>query len=151
MKHKHNKMAIFDLFMSGAQRRNLGHYAGIVRLAQADGVVTDGEEILLKRMAKKLHISDRNVKRVFKHPEKFPINPPVSYDDRIERLFNLTRMIFADSESVEKEAAILIKVAVGLGFPTQDVEKITQSAIDLTMKETPLKEFSEKIKALGPV
>ena len=48
-------------------------------------------------------------------------------------------------------AAILIKVAVGLGFPIQDVEKITQTAIDLTMKETPLKEFSEKIKALGPV
>lgn len=142
-------MAFLDLFMSGAQRRNIGHFASIVKLALADKIITKGEQIILDRMAIRLNISDKKRAAIIKNPDNYPINPPVSYDDRIERLYNLTKMIFADSEAVEKEAGILVKVAVGLGFQTSNVDKITKEAMQLGMQEINLKDFTSAIKKTG--
>ncbi len=142
-------MAFLDLFMSGAQKRDIGHFSSIVRLALADNVISEGEKQLLDRMAIRLNISEKKYEQILKNPDKYPINPPISHENRIERLYNLTKMIFADSEAIEKEAAILVKVGVGLGFPTDNVDKITKEAIRLAMKDTSLEDFTEAIKAIS--
>ena len=142
-------MAFLDLFMSGAQKRDIGHFASIVRLAMADQFISNGEQKLLDRMSVRLNISERTKKKILRNPEKFPINPPVSFDNRIERLYNLTKMIFADSESIEKEASILVKVGVGLGFPTKDVDRITDEALKLAMNDINLNDFTVAIKKIS--
>ena len=142
-------MAFLDLFTSGDQKRNTSHFACIVKLALADNVISEGEQKVLDRMAIQLNISDRLRKKVIKNPDKFPIEPPVNFENRIECLFNLTSMILADDEAIEKERSILIKVAVGLGFPTEDSKKIANLAIELAMSNTSLDEFTKKIKAFN--
>jgi len=79
------------------------------------------------------------------------MNPPINYDDRIERLFNLTKMIFADGEAVGEEAAILRKVAIGLGFPLDNVEKVTDEAIHLIMNDNDLETFNKAIKYVNRI
>ena len=37
-------MGISDYNLSGDQQRNIDHFASIVRLALADGIVSEGEE-----------------------------------------------------------------------------------------------------------
>jgi len=49
-------MGVSDYNLSGEQKRNIEHFASIVRLAMADNVITEGEEKLLKRLAKRFHI-----------------------------------------------------------------------------------------------
>ncbi len=142
-------MAFLDLFTSGDQKRNISHFACIVKLALTDNVISDGEQIVLDKMAIKLNISDRLRKKILKDPDKFPIEPPVSFENRIERLFNLTSIILADDEAIEKERIFLIKVAVGLGFPTENSKKIASKAIELAMNNTSLDEFTKKIKAFN--
>ena len=55
-------MAISDYNLSGEQKRNIEHFASIVRLALADGIITEGEEKLLKRLARRFHILEEKYK-----------------------------------------------------------------------------------------
>lgn len=141
-------MAFSDLFISGAQKENIAHFSSIVRLALVDEVISDGEKQLLDRMAIGLNISKRKYDEILKNPNKYPTTPLVSHDNRIERLYNLTKMIFADNEAIEKEAAILVKVGVALGFPIENVDKIAEEAIQLAMNDISLENFTKAIKSI---
>jgi len=142
-------MSISDLYSSGAHKKNMGHFASIVKLAMADNVITEGEQQLLERLAKRLEISEEEYKKIVKNPDKHPLNPPVSYDARIERLYNLTQMIFADDEVSKDEVLILQHVAVGLGFPQDNVEKVSDEALHLVMNNNDLEEFTRAIKRVN--
>ncbi|PHR70083.1 MAG: fructose 1,6-bisphosphatase [Lutibacter sp.] len=142
-------MSISDLYSSGAHKRDLGHFSNIVKLALADDIITDNEQRLLDRMSRRLDISEIDYKEILKNPTKYSMNPPVSYDKRIERLYNLTKMIFADSEVTGDEAQVMRKVAIGLGFPTDNAEKVVDEAIHLAMNDNDLEDFTKAIKSVN--
>lgn len=144
-------MSISNLYSSGQHKKNIGHFASIVKLALADEYLADYEQKMLNRLAKKLNITDVEVKDITKNPDNYPINPPVSYDERIERLFNLTNMIFADDEAVKEEAQTLQKIAVGLGFPSDNAEKVVDEAIHLVMNNNDLDDFTAAIKKVNSI
>ncbi|AOW21199.1 tellurite resistance TerB family protein [Urechidicola croceus] len=139
-------MSISDLYSSGEHKEDIGHFANIIKLALADDVVTSKERHLLDRMANRLNITDAEYKKILKNPEIYPINPPIDYDGRIERLYNLTNMIFADDEVTGDEAYVLRKIVVGLGFSSVNSEIVADEAIHLIMNNNDLEDFSKAIK-----
>jgi len=144
-------MSISDLYSSGVHKNNVGHFACIVKMAMADKVITDGEQDLLESLAKRLNISKEEYKKIVKNPDKFPINPPVSYDTRIARLYNLTQMIYADEEVSKEEVSILFRVVVGLGFPQDNAEKVSDEALHLVMNNNNLEDFTKAIKRVNSI
>lgn len=76
-------MGLSDYNLSGEQKRNIAHFASIVRLALADDIITDGEEKLLKRLAKRFHILEEKYKEILENPNDFSLDTPLSYDERI--------------------------------------------------------------------
>ncbi len=124
-------MGISDYNLSGAQKRNLSYFASIVSLALADDVITEGEEKLLKRMAKRFHILEAKYKEILEDQAEYPVNTPHNYDERIEQLFDLTKMVYADDQVSSEEAGVLRRICVGLGFPVDNVEKVVDEAIHL--------------------
>jgi DNA polymerase III psi subunit len=142
-------MSISDLYASGTHKENKSHFASIVRLALVDNVIKKGEQKLLVHLAKGLGITQEEYKDIFKNHHKYPIEPPVSYDDRIERLFNLTKMILADNEIGKNQVFLLQKIAMGLGFLKQNVKRLNYEAIHLVMNEVDLDEFIIAIKKLN--
>lgn len=139
-------MSISDIFSSGKHKQNLGHFASIVKIAIADGKIEVGEERLLIDSAKRLNISLDEFKAIIANPEKYPINAPVSYDERIERLYQLTLMLFADNETELKEVLLLRKIAIALNFSLDNAEKICDEAIHLIMNTNDLEDFTNAIK-----
>jgi uncharacterized tellurite resistance protein B-like protein len=139
-------MAILDYFLKGEQKRNYGLFAYLVRIAQTDNVITEGEEKLLKRTALILGISEAKYKEIVKNPEAYSLDTPYSYEERIERLYRLTQMIYADGNADFHEVNILKKAIVALGFPTDNVDKIASEAVHLVMNNNELEEFSKAIK-----
>ncbi|MCF6348770.1 MAG: TerB family tellurite resistance protein [Flavobacteriaceae bacterium] len=144
-------MSISSVYLSGGHKKNMGHFASIVKLAIADEIITDGEQQLLDRLAKRLHISEEDYKKIFKNPEEYPINPPVSYDERIERLYNLTKMIYADKEVSKEEVSVLKRIVVGLGFPQDNAEKVSDEAVHLVMNDNDLEDFTKAIKRVNSI
>ncbi len=141
-------MGISDLYESNAHRKNLSHFANIVKLALVDEVITKEEQELIDRLAKRLGIEKDEYKKIMKDPDIYPINPPICYDERIERLYNLTRIIFIDGEIIGDEVDLLQRLAIGLGFPAEKVEKICEKAIHLIINNYSLDDFMDAIKKL---
>ena len=144
-------MAISDLYSSGKHKQEIGHFASVVKMAQTDAVITESEQKLLDRTAKRLNISEEEYKQILKSPEKFPVNPPVSYDETIERLYALTKMVYADNEVDKEEVALLRKVAIALSIPLDNVEKVCDEAIHLIMNDNDLDDFTEAIKKVNSI
>ncbi|OSY89037.1 hypothetical protein WH52_05090 [Tenacibaculum holothuriorum] len=144
-------MSISDLYSSGKHKQEIGHFASIVKIAKTDNVITEGEQKLLDRAAKKLHISESEYENILKSPEKYPVNSPVSYDERIERLYRLTKMIFADGDVDKNEVSLMRKIAVALQFPLDNVEKVCDEAIHLVMNDNDLDDFTTAIKNVNAI
>ncbi|CAL2074826.1 TerB family tellurite resistance protein [Tenacibaculum finnmarkense genomovar finnmarkense] len=144
-------MSISDLYSTGKHKQEIGHFASVVKIAKTDGTISEKEQQLLERVAKKLNIDQTEYTAVLKSPEKYPVNPPVSYDERIERLYRLTKMVFADEHVDKKEVTLMQKIAVALQFPTDNVEKVCDEAIHLINNDNDLEDFTTAIKKVNTI
>jgi uncharacterized tellurite resistance protein B-like protein len=139
-------MAISDLYSSGQHKQELGHFSNIVKIAKVDGKITEGEKALLIRAGKNLNITLEEFEIILNNPEKHPINPPVIYEERIERLYRLAKMILVDGEAKTAEVALMQKIAVGLRFSIENAEKVCDEAIQLVLNNNQLPDFIIAIK-----
>ena len=124
-------MSFSELFTSGFKQRNRDHFAAIVRVALSDGIITDEEKAFINRTAINLEIEDAEVAEIMANPDSYPINPPANEQRRLERLFDLTRMVYADHIADEGEIQLLNRLVVGLGFATDDANAIAEKALTL--------------------
>jgi uncharacterized tellurite resistance protein B-like protein len=124
-------MSFTDLFESGEHKRNLGHFASITNIACVDGALTQEEEKMLRRFARKLNIDEVEYENVLKNPSKFPINPPNDVERRLERLHDLFEMIFADHEIDDEEYALIEKYAIGLGYTEKVAAKLIKRSLEI--------------------
>ncbi len=100
-------------------------------------------------MAFELDISSIEFTKILRNPDKYPMDPPLDYNDRIEQLYFFTNMIFSDDKIKLDEVKLVRSLAVGLGFPTDNVEKVTDEAIHLVMNDNNLHDFSKAIKQVN--
>lgn len=122
-------MSVKDLYSSDSQNNNLAHFASIATLAAVDGEIGEAEMKQLERFAHILQITDEQFKEVVKKENKYPIKHEVSYERRLQRFFDLMKMIFADNEVNDDEMVLLKRYALGLGFPVEDAEKLIEKSI----------------------
>ncbi|WP_299667052.1 TerB family tellurite resistance protein [uncultured Polaribacter sp.] len=144
-------MAISDLYSTGKHKQEIGHFANIVKIAKVDGKISDGETKLLIRAGINLNITLEEFSVILNNPEKFPINPPASYEERIERLYRLAKMILVDGEAKLIEVELMRKIAIGLHFPIDNVEKVCDEAIHLVINNNELNDFIVAIKKVDSV
>ncbi|HUH28884.1 TerB family tellurite resistance protein [Gelidibacter sp.] len=142
-------MSISDLFDSGFKKRNEDHFAAIVRVAMDDGVITDDEKAFLDRLAHSLDISEAEYKNILKDYQSHPINPPTSYDSRLERLFDLARMVHVDHIQGDGEEVLLKKIGVGLGFKPDNVKYIVDKALTLVANGVDIDTFIDEMKNMN--
>jgi hypothetical protein len=144
-------MSISDLYATGLHQQNIGHFATIVRMALLDNKIDQKELGLLKRLAIRLDITNLEYKSILKDPTKYPVNPPVNHEDRMARLFDLTKMIFLDRHPGIDKTTIMTRIAVGLGFPIENVQIIVKEAIDFFLKEPDLENFKKVIGKVNKI
>lgn len=75
----------------------------------------------------------------------------MNYDERIERLYRLTKMIFADEHIDKKQVTLMQRTAVALQFPLDNIEKVCDEAIHLVMNTNDLEEFTIAIKKVNAI
>jgi len=134
-------MSFSDLFDSGFKNRNKGHFSAIVRVALSDGEITSDELEFINRLGKNLEISADEYEEIMENPMKYPINPPYLYIHRLERLYDLARMVYADHVLGPKQKEILVKFALALGFTPGNVNYIVDKALSLLILHVDLDTF----------
>ena len=146
---KREFMSILELFDSGFKQRNEDHFAAIVRVAMDDGIISDEEKAFLDRLARNLNVSDAEYKQILKDYKTHPINPPTAYDRRLERLYDLSRMVYVDHIKGDHEELILRKMCIGLGFSPENVKYIVDKALTLVSEGVDLDTFMKEIKHMN--
>ncbi len=134
-------MSISDLFDSEFKTRNKGHFSAIVRVALADGTIEPQEKVFLDRLASKLDIDENEYIEILENPMKYPINPPYLYTQRLERLYDLSRMVHIDHQLGDKQDIMLRRFALALGFTPGNVNYIVDKALSLIDKHVDLDTF----------
>ncbi len=142
-------MSISDLFDSGFRQRNKGHFSAIVRVALTDGNVSEQEKKFLDHLAQELEISEEEYQEILENPLKYPINPPLLYNRRLERLYDLSRMVQADPNLGERKIKLLKKFALRLGFTPGNADYIVDKALKLVELGVDLDEFTFEIKNMN--
>jgi len=140
-------MSFSDLFDSEFKQRNKGHFSAIVRVALADGKFAPEEKAFLDKLASRLEISPAEYAEMLENPLKYPINPPYLHEQRLERLFDLARMVHVDHHLGDKQDLLLRKIGLALGFPPENVDYIIEKAMILVDEKVDLDTFlSEMMK-----
>ena len=144
-------MSISDLYSTGKHKQEIGHFASLVKIAKTDNIISEGEQKFLDKTASRLNINKTEYGQILKNPEKYPVNPPASYDERIERLYRLTKMVFADGNIDKDQVFLMQKTAIALQFSTENVEKVCNEAIHLVNNDNDLDDFTMAIKKVNAI
>ena len=139
-------MSFSNLYSSGFKQRNRDHFASIVRIALSDGVISKEEEAFINRTAINLEIEEQEVETIKANLDNYPINPPSTEQRRLERLYDLVRMVFADQIADEAEKKIMNRLIIGLGFPHEEVEDIINQSFEQIQKGSDEDEFVASFK-----
>ena len=134
-------MSFSNLYTSRFKTRNRDHFAAIVRLALADGKISDEEQAFINRTAINLEIDEAEVDNITENINDYPINPQVSKQIRLERLYDLTRMVFADNIADEAEKQLMNRLIIGLGFEADNTDYIVEKSFEEILKGSDEDEF----------
>jgi len=138
-------MGISDLYMSIGLKRNISHFANMVKVAKSDDIITEHELELLKKIAKAYNISDKKFKEIIKDPNKIPTLAHLNCEERIERFYDLLKIVSIDHKPATKEISVLRRIATGLAFPIHNVDKIIDAAIQIDIINCDMETFKKKI------
>jgi hypothetical protein len=139
-------MSFSELFDSEFKQRNKGHFSAIVRVAFADGKITTEEKTFLDKLAKDLEISTEEYNEILENPLKYAINPPYLHIERLERLYDLGRMVHLDHQLGDNQEKLLVKFGLALGFTPSNVNYIIDKALKLVDRKVDLDGFLYEMK-----
>jgi len=121
---------IAQIFESGERSADKGIFNNLVMLARVDGEVATSEQNLLKRIAKRLALTDEQVKEIMDHPSSYPMVPPSTKEERFERFIQFVEMICIDGVVDPAEEKLANKYGIALGFESDDLAGIESTIID---------------------
>jgi uncharacterized membrane protein YebE (DUF533 family) len=79
------------------------HIKNLLALAKADGNMHPKEEALLYKIAKHYGLKDRQVRELSETEEKFEVNVPDNHNDKMNLLYDLILMVYADEVVDQQE------------------------------------------------
>jgi uncharacterized tellurite resistance protein B-like protein len=121
-------MSIAEIFESGERKQHKSHFTSLVLMAQSDGVFSDDEQKLIAKIGKGIGLSQAQMDELIKDAAKYPVNPPVSKEDRITRLVELVEVIYSDGVLEDNEVSMFQRFGTALGF-SDDQMLDTASAV----------------------
>ena len=117
----------------------------MVKVAKSDDIITEHELELLKKIAKAYNINDKKFKQILEDPDKIPTLAYLDYEERIERFYDLLKMVSIDHKPATKEVSVLRRITTGLAFPIHNVDKIVDTAIQIDIENCDMETFKTKI------
>jgi uncharacterized membrane protein YebE (DUF533 family) len=92
------------------------HIKNLLALAKADGHMHPKEEALLYKIAKRYGLKDRQVKTMVDAAEKFEVNVPDNHNDKMNLLYDLVLMVYADDVVDKHEIQFCEQVVKSFGM-----------------------------------
>ena len=137
-----------DRYKDVGHKRNVSHFANIVRIAKSDGEVSAEEMQLLSEIAEKYNISRKQFDEIVKNPDQIPSLAHLEFEERLERLYELLQMVEADRRIEKSEVTTMRNIVNGLAFPFNEVDKIVMQSLKTDLGVTDLNRFKRDMYKL---
>jgi uncharacterized membrane protein YebE (DUF533 family) len=98
------------------------HIRNLLALAKVDGHVHEKEEKLLYKIGKRYGLKDRQIKELVEAKEKFTMNVPDNHNDKMNLLYDLLLMIYADDVVDKHEISFFEDAVKKLGMKKETVK-----------------------------
>ena len=134
-------MPIIDLYKHGEGRSNLAHFAAMATLANLDGIITKEEKEILDYFAGKLGITEAEYKEVMRKENKYPIESPLTHEERMERLYDFFRVIVSDFDMQKAQLHMVETYAIALGFSPAVAKKVVEKSIKIFSGQINLQDY----------
>ncbi|GAA4273152.1 TerB family tellurite resistance protein [Aquimarina gracilis] len=134
-------MSISEIYESGIQKSNLAHFASIANMAFIDGELNNEEKELLSKFADKLDINEEQYSEVIKNPKQYTLVAVSSKEERLQHLFDLFKMIFADDFVDQQEMKLIHRYAIGLGCSEERALELIQKSIRIFQGKFDFEEY----------
>ncbi len=121
---------IAQIFESGERSAHKGLFNNLVMLARVDGEVAASELNLLKRISKRLALTDEQIEEIMNNPSSYPMVPPVSKEERYDRFIQFVEMVCIDGVVDPAEETLATKYGIALGFDSNDIDEIEATVIE---------------------
>jgi hypothetical protein len=106
------------------------HIKNLLALAKADGYVHEKEEAVIYKIGKRYGLKDRQVKAILDSNEKFSVNVPNNHHDKMNVLYDLMLIVFADGVVEKKEVAFCEDVAKQFSLKKEVVKWLLTEVFD---------------------
>ncbi len=98
------------------------HIKNLLALAKADGFVHEKEQLMLFKIGKRYGLKDRQVQELIASDEKFTVNVPDNFQDKMNVLYDLMLMVWADGVIEKKEIAFCEDLVKKFGMKKEIVK-----------------------------
>ena len=92
------------------------HIRNLLALAKVDGHMHEKEIALLFRIGKRYGLKDRQVQELIDADEAFTLNVPDNHNDRMNLLYDLILMVYADEVVDEHEVMFCEEAVIQFGM-----------------------------------
>ncbi len=103
------------------------HMKNLLEMAYVDGHFDDSENELLKKLAKKHKISEKQLEAIKKNPDSVQFEVPEKDKDKFEQLYDLVAMMLADDYVDTEEFKLCILYAKKFGFKESSAHEIVDT------------------------
>lgn len=122
-------------------------FLGFYQMLLADAEVHPNELKMLYEIGKeKGCISENEIQQVIFSPNSFVSLESLSDDERIEYLYNLSRMAWADGKIDDKEKEVLRGASKRLGFAEENSNEISEFLLEQAKEKKSFEEVLQTIK-----
>ena len=97
------------------------HLKNIIALAKSDGELHKDEIKLIYKMGRKYGLKDRQVERLINSKKKMEINIPDTFDEKMDQLYDLMQMVYADGIVDDNEISFCNEMVSKFGFSIEMV------------------------------
>jgi uncharacterized membrane protein YebE (DUF533 family) len=100
------------------------HFANLIRLSKADGVIDASEKQQLYRLGKRINMTQEEVDAFISKPLIDKFIPPFELEEKFEQLHDMLAVILADGVIDTSERKLCRALIIGLGFEESKTDKI---------------------------
>lgn len=99
-----------------------GHLSNLIALAKIDGDFHAAEEQLIHKIGLKYKLKEWQIEDMIMNDERLDIQIPGTHQQKMEQLYDLIRMMYADKIVEHNEIVFCQKIAIKFGYKPQIID-----------------------------
>ncbi len=114
-------MSTLDYFDHPEKKQEKEHFNHMIEVAIADGVIHANEMEMLRRMGRRIGLTEPEFESLISTAKKSAYHPPYELSKRFSQMYDIVSMILADGKVTNAEYNITYSLALKSGFTEHEI------------------------------